>query len=259
MTITFVGWPDPPSRVVASYKEVHVWDANVDALACLHERSDVLAEDERQRAARFHFERDRCRYIRTRTLVRCILGHYIGIAAHQIAFTYGRYGKPDLAPSTNAAVENSVRFNLAHCGGRVLCVVTDRREVGVDLERLRPVPDVEQIAAQCFSSDEFEALHSLPTDAQTLAFFRCWTRKEAYVKARGVGLNWPLNKFAVTLTPHVPAQLLYIAGDPVEAQRWSLCELTPSSDYIGALAVEGYAWRLICWRCPESFVRTGDW
>jgi len=129
--------------------------------------------------------------------------------------------------------------------------VTYRRAIGVDLERIRRQPAEEQIAERFFSPREVEALHALPVSMREDAFFTCWTRKEAYVKATGDGLSLPLDQFEVSLTPGEPATLLNTRWDPNEACLWSLRELIPGPGFVGAIAVKGHGWRLACWQWPE--------
>jgi 4'-phosphopantetheinyl transferase len=128
-----------------------------------------------------------------------------------------------------------------------LYAVTRAREVGIDVELIRSDLKIEQIAERFFSHHEIATLRALPTELRQSAFFRCWTRKEAYIKATGKGLSLPLDQFEVSLTPGEPAALLSTQPDPNEAQRWSLRELTPAPGYAAALAVEGHGWCLACW------------
>jgi 4'-phosphopantetheinyl transferase len=137
---------------------------------------------------------------------------------------------------------------LSHSDGLVLYAITRGREVGVDVERLRPDFAVLEVAKKFFSRREVTALVALPENQWPKAFFNCWTRKEAYIKARGEGLTLPLDRFDVSLVPGEPAALLYTNDDPQEASRWSLQELVPESGYVAALAVEGHDWRLKCWQ-----------
>jgi 4'-phosphopantetheinyl transferase len=123
--------------------------------------------------------------------------------------------------------------------------------VGIDLEYIRSDLAVEQIAERFFSRREIATLRALPIDLRTYAFFLCWTRKEAYIKARGEGLSLPLDQFDVSLIPGEPAALLNTQRDLYEVSRWSLQELTPAPGYAAALAVEGHGWHLACWQWPD--------
>jgi 4'-phosphopantetheinyl transferase len=206
-----------------------------------------LSEDEGARAARFYFQKDREHFIVARGLLRSILGRYLDSEPSTLRFSYSNYGKPALVGAEEAAL----RFNLSHSGGLALLAVTRGREIGVDLERVRPDFVDDQIAERFFSPREVARLRALPPGVQLEAFFTCWTRKESYIKAHGEGLSLPLDGFDVTLTPGEPAALLSTRGDLREAALWSLRALHPWPGYVAALAVEGHDWQLKTWRWPE--------
>jgi 4'-phosphopantetheinyl transferase len=238
-------WCFPPEAPLLGRDEVHVWRATLDETpspidSFLH----TLAADERTRAERFHFPRDRERFIVARGVLRAILGLYSNSAPECVSLRYSSHGKPHLASESGGA---AIHFNISHSHGVALYAVTRAREVGIDLECIRSDLAVQQIAERFFSHREIATLHALPTDLREAAFFRCWTRKEAYIKAKGEGLSLPLDEFDVSLTPGEPAALLRTQRDPDEAHRWSLQELTPAPGYVAALAVEGHGWRLACW------------
>ncbi|HLC42886.1 MAG TPA: 4'-phosphopantetheinyl transferase superfamily protein [Methylomirabilota bacterium] len=207
-----------------------------------------MAEDERRRAERFKFEKGRCQYIVARARLRAILARYLHVEPGRVQFSYTSYGKPLLADEFQ---NHGLRFNVSHANGMALYAVTRGREIGVDLEYTGRRIDADRIAERFFSDREVSKLSSLPTHARELAFYTCWTRKEAYIKAKGTGLTLPLKSFDVSLCPREPAALLRTEGDPREASRWSLNELRPSSGYVAALAVEGRDWRLKCWSWPD--------
>jgi len=242
-------WPHPADRVVLPRDEVHVWRATLDVgLAHVHGFERTLAADERARAARFHFDTHRNRFIVGRGLLRTILGRYLGMAPDRLQFHYSPLGKPALPAGSES---KSIRFNVSHSGGVALYAVTRGRGIGVDIERIRPDFANEEIAGRFFSPREVAALNALPPQSRLDAFFACWTRKEAYIKARGEGLSLPLNCFDVSLAPGEPAALLAVHDDPGEAARWSIREPFPGPDYVAALAVEGRDWRLKCWQWPH--------
>jgi 4'-phosphopantetheinyl transferase len=217
----------------------------------IHRLRHTLAADELERAERFHFEKDRQHFIAGRGLLRLILGHYLDTTPSQLRFHYSDYGKPALVLSPRQAPLN---FNVSHSYGLALYAVTLGREVGLDVEKIRSDLEYEEIAERFFSPRESAVLLRLPTEVKPRAFFNCWTRKEAYIKARGEGLSLPLDQFDVSLAPGEPARLLDVRGDPQEASRWSLQALKPVSGYVAALAVEGSDWHLKCWQgeFPES-------
>lgn len=244
----FSSWCPPPEILTLDSSEVHVWRASLDLPASRTQRLEQpLSLDEREKAERFYFQKDRKRFIVTRGLLRMILSLYLEIEPGQLRFDYDIYGKPTLARESGEA---GLCFNLSHSHGIALYAVTRNREIGVDIERVRADVEIQQIAERFFSPQEYETLCALPSNMQAEAFFACWTRKEAYIKARGEGLAFPLNQFDVSLAPGEPAALLSTKGDPQEASRWSLHELDPGPGYVAALAVEGYGWRLKCWQWP---------
>jgi 4'-phosphopantetheinyl transferase len=231
--------------VLLSSGDVHVWCASLDQEALqLQNLKCTLTTDELSRAERFYFQRDREHFIVARGLLRAILSLYLETAPDQVRFSYGPRGKPALAITSG---KDRLCFNLSHAGGLALYAVAKGREVGIDLECSRPIPDAEQIAKRFFSPRENTVLQTIPSIMKQEAFFNCWTRKEAYIKATGDGLARPLDQFDVSLRPGEPAKLLSVDGDAREASRWSLRELTPAPSYLAAIAVEGHGWRLACW------------
>ena len=190
-------------------------------------------------------KQDRHHYIVARGGLRTLLGHYLNCIPQALRFAYTTYGKPALI---DAASPESIRFNLSHSGDLVLYAFTRGRELGIDIEWMRPDFARDQIAEQFFSARENTALRALDASQRVIGFFNCWTRKEAYIKARGQGLSLPLNQFDVSLTPGEPAALLQTHDIPEEASRWTLCALNPGPGYAAALAVEGVDWDLATWQ-----------
>ena len=247
--MTALEWLPPPADLTLSSDKVHVWRASLEVTASrVQTLQNTLATDELSRAERFYFEKDRKRFVVARGLLRAILSRYLSIEASQLRFCYSPYGKPALATTPGQDV---LSFNVSHSHGLALYAVTRGREIGIDLERVRADLDCEQIAARFFSPRENAVLRALPTELKSKAYFNCWTRKEAYIKARGGGLSLPLDQFDVSLAPGEPAMLLNTSGDRQEATRWSLRALTPGPGYVAALAVEGHGWRFECWQWPE--------
>lgn len=193
---------------------------------------------------RFRFERDRRRYLVGRGLLRMLLGRYLDVSPHAVSFDYGAAGKPHLAPGL---APQPLQFNLSHSGGLVLIAVTSGRALGIDVEQVRSDVEVGEIAARFFSRNERQALAALSGTGQIDAFFDCWTRKEAYVKARGDGLSLPLDQFDVSLLPGEHVRLIATRPDTAEARRWRLTALDVGDGYRAALAVEGDGWTLQCW------------
>ena len=242
-------WCSPPETFTLGSDEVHVWRATLDQIPSqIQSFLHILAADEQARAERFYFERDREHFIVARGVLRAILGFYLNSAPECLSFCYSSHGKPALTGESDG---DAIRFNLSHSHGVALYAVTRGREVGIDLERIRFDLEVEKIAERFFSRREVATLRTLPPEVQRQAFFLCWTRKEAYIKARGEGLSLPLDQFDVSLVPGEPAALLSTQRDPYEVSRWSLQELTPAPGYAAALAVEGHGWHLACWQWPD--------
>lgn len=218
---------------------VEVWRAPLDLT---DERRAALfatlSGDERERAARFAFERERNRFIAGRGTLRLILASCLGCGPAELRFDYGPRGKPALG---GAARASGVFFNLAHSHGRVVYAVTRGRTVGVDLEKVRPEVEHERLAQRYFAPGEVAALAALPAEERRRAFFTCWTRKEGYLKATGDGLATPLDSFEVPLAPGATAALVCHRTDPGEVARWSLADLDAGPDYAAALVTEGAA------------------
>ena len=219
--------------------EVQTWrvplDVPPETSARLYE---TLSGDERRRSARFRFEGDRRRFIVAHGALREILGRYLGARPNQLRFVNNAFGKPALSPEFGKRLE----FNLSHSADLALVAVAADAKVGVDVECVRPQPDCAQIARHFFAPAEVHQLEKLPVHLQVHAFFDCWTKKEAYVKACGEGLGMPLTSFSVPLTTDHGASAITVAP-----RRWSLYTLRPGPGYIGALAIAGSGWRLSQW------------
>jgi 4'-phosphopantetheinyl transferase len=227
-------WTAAPAHPRLGPDELSAWLIPIDAAPHrLRDLTETLSPDEQQRAARFHFERDRVRFIAARGALRRILGRYLNRPPAEIAFAYSPYGKPSLS------AEPWLSFNISHSGDWAICAFAQGRRVGVDIELIRRELGEETIAERFFSPREVADLRSLPADEQPAAFFRCWTRKEAFVKARGEGLSLPLDRFDVSLRPDAPPALLRTLDDPREAARWSMLALSAPPDYEAAIVVEG--------------------
>jgi len=216
--------------------DVHVWRLRLDLPTDqVHALREVLSADERERAGRFVFDEHRNRFIACRGQARSVLAGYLGAAAGELRFRYGPRGKPAL----EAPWGELLTFNISHSHDLALCAVACGRELGVDIEHIRPPSDFDGLAAHFFASSEVNALRSLPEETRLESFFRCWTRKEAVLKAVGTGLALPLDRIVVTLGPDKPAQLLACDEDPGGPADWTLFHLDPGHGYVGALAARG--------------------
>ena len=235
---TSLKWEHPPARYDLAGNEVHVWrlpldlqPVELDALGLL------LAADEWTRAERFRFPEHRCRFIARRGSVRTILGRYLDVPPQSLIFDKNKNGKPFIPADANATPP---AFNVSSSQDLALLAVAPNRRLGVDIERMDPKHADRQVAESHFSSVEKEALKNLPESQRLEAFFHCWCRKEAFIKAVGKGLSFPLNRFAVSVGSDRPAEL--IACDPslgFHQSDWSLHDLPPVLGYAAALAVHG--------------------
>jgi 4'-phosphopantetheinyl transferase len=234
--------------ILLNNDEVLVWRISLDLAASGLERLRlVLSPDERERANRFHFEVDRRRSVVGRGYLRLLLGEILDLPADKLQFASDEFGKPGLIP---AAQGLPLQFNLSHSGDLILIAITKGRAVGIDVERIRTDLNVDEVAARFFSATERKLLASLAGPERHEAFFTCWTRKEAYLKARGVGLSAPLDQFDVSFLPNEQARLLETRHDPDDAGRWRLLPLGVSAGYVAALAANGSNWELKCWDLP---------
>jgi 4'-phosphopantetheinyl transferase len=223
--------------------EVHVWKVNVDqAPSELGPLWELLQTDEHDRAARFRFPRDKRRFVARRGVLRHILCAYTGEKPAGLRLAYGPFGKPSLASDSAAA---GVHFNLTHSAGLVLYAVALNRQVGIDTERILAEALSEPLIQRLMSPGELSVFRGLSPSAQCKAFFDCWTRKEAYLKGLGVGLQTEPNTFAVSLAPEFPATLLEGAD-----QRWTLHSLSSADGYSATVAAEGHDWtvNLLDWK-----------
>ncbi len=221
--------------------EVQVWHADLDAFGSQSSAVATLSLDEQARASRFRFERDRRRFSAGRHILRRLLGRYLEIHAGDLEFQCSAYGKPELS---GKQANSGLMFNVSHSGAVALFAFALRRAVGVDVEQLRPDVELCGIAKEFFSESEQASLLSLQKDLQPSAFFACWTRKEAFVKAKGEGLSLPLNDFDVSLIPGQPARILATRPNAQERDHWSMWNLDAGRGFAAAVVVEGQELRL---------------
>ena len=225
-------WACPAERPVVSTDVIHVWRASLEIEpATLQRLKSTLAKNELERAQRFIFDQDRNRFIAARGILREVLARYLQCAPQTIEFVYGARGKPAIS---GGGSRDPLRFNLSHSHDLALIGLAREREIGIDLEMIRPDFASEEIAKRYFSAKEIEELSRLPADLRTEGFFLCWTRKEAYIKAKGEGLHIPLDSFDVSLTPGLSLKL-----NSSDCSRWSMFSLAPKSGYVAAVVEEG--------------------
>ena len=197
--------------------------------------AELLSEDEQQRASRLVFQRDRARFIVARARLRQLLGARLGVSPAAIEFSYGARGKPALAARF---AHCGVCFNVSHSEDVAVYGFALDREVGVDVEAVRELPDADEIAARCFSLREYEAYLALSERDRPLGFFNCWTRKEAFIKAIGDGLTQSLERFEVSLAPGEPAMILRVGGRAGEQCGWRLQGFAPAPGFVAAIVIE---------------------
>jgi 4'-phosphopantetheinyl transferase len=222
--------------------EIHVWPISLAVSDEVHaECCALLTEEELARARQFLHTEHQKRFVAGRGRLRQILSRYLASSPAEVCFWYTSYGKPFLADEA----EHLLRFNLSHSADQALLAVTREWSIGVDLERIRPDFATDEIAQRFFSQQECTELRQLPADQRAEAFFRCWTRKEAFIKAIGEGLSYPLDGFAVSLAPGEAAQLRWVRREPEAPKRWHLRELPAPPGFLAALAVEGKVERVV--------------
>lgn len=232
-------WPAGTPERPPEAGEVQLWLADLDRPpARLARLAASLDPAERERAARFRFDVHRDRFTAGRGLLRRLLGRLLGMPPEEVGFRYGRKGKPDLAlPPGRAGAD--LRFNLTHSANGALFAVSRGRTLGVDLERLRPLDDADALVERFFHPAERRVFADLAPKERLSCFYSGWTRKEAYVKARGDGLSLPTTEFEVVLAPGEPPRLVGFEREPEEVARWSFASFEPARSFLGAVAVEG--------------------
>lgn len=229
-------WQLPPKQLSLSPSEVHLWRVFLDhPIMPVEQLAQTLSADEYVRAERFYFERDKNRFIVARALLRTILGSYLSLAAQQVQFCYGHRGKPALA---KIHAQSGLYFNLSHSQELAICAVTRDRDLGVDLEFIRPINEAEQIAKRYFSGRENAVFQALSPDQKTAGFFHHWTRKEAYLKAIGDGLAADNDCFDETVATAE-------SRESDRAIRWFLRSFSPAPNYQATVAVEGKGWDIV--------------
>ncbi len=247
--MTSIDWGAPPGHLTLTGSAVHVWRAALSVaekeVAAL---GSLLNADEQVRARRLRFEDKRRSFVAARGILRCILARYLSLSPQQIQFSYSAHGKPELAPSQATGLQ----FNLAHSGDLAVVALAHARPIGIDLEQLRPVETLDQMVDGYFAPAERAAFQRLPPERRLSAFFAAWTRKEAYLKARGEGLTLPLDQVVVTLSPDEAPAVLADRQRPQNTAPWVLLDLEPAPGYRAALAVPGPVGELAAWQWPAS-------
>lgn len=216
---------------------VQVWSAALDiGTDTLNACRALLSKDENDKASRFHFGQDTIHYIAARGFLRSLLARHISINPEQIIFDYGLYGKPTLTQEHNL---QGLNFNLSHSGGIALCAIAYQRNLGIDIEKKRYIKDCKDVAQSCLTQEELESLIPLSKEEYSTGFLKLWTQKEAYIKALGQGLSYPLQEFCIPYKSGVVPIFAYDRHDPQQKGRWEFHDIDTTNDYIATLAVEG--------------------
>ena len=240
-------WSEAPSPPTIPIGRVDVWRVRLDAPPMAGSEGNVLSPDEIARASRFHFEKDRIHFTRCRSALRGLLAGYLAIPAAEIRFEYLASAKPQLAAEQNP---RALQFNVSHSAGMALIAVGSEHRLGVDIEKIRSDVDTALLAERFFSLRERAGLQALPEHLRVPGFFACWTRKEAFLKAIGDGLSFPLADFSVTTHPDLDPELEEISGNTEAGKQWFLADLSVFDGYRATVAVEGAFFRL------ETYSRT---
>jgi 4'-phosphopantetheinyl transferase len=220
----------PPKELPVG--SVHLWQRTLEnSAADLDDCYALLNSAEREKAARYRVEQPRSDYVLTRGTLRSLLAKYLQQDPSEISFRYTKHEKPYLAGVTD------LRFNVSHSDGLALLGFTRTREIGVDVEKIRPQVDVRQLTERFFSLQERAAMRDLSGDDLHTAFFRCWTRKESYIKASGEGLSLPLHQFDVSIEEDPKQALLGTRPDAAEVYRWSIRNVSVRDGYAAAVCV----------------------
>jgi 4'-phosphopantetheinyl transferase len=240
----------PPDILVLEQPHIHVWRFSLDpGEADVVRLRSVLSPEEICRWAQFRFARDRRRFVAAHGMLRVLLSLYTGEAPADIRMSTNAYGKPEL-PGTRGSRRPA--FNLAHSGEIGLLAVGPQENLGVDIEGIREDVDPLAIAGDFFSPEEVGHLRGLPAGLRQDAFFRCWTRKEAFIKGKGKGISIPLDSFSVSLRPYDDPAVLMSRVDPGDLQRWSMVDLEPGAGFAGALAADTRHFLVHRWTVTRS-------
>lgn len=243
-------WPLAPETIRLEPRHVHVWAAShnefVDQAPAL---GALLSPAEQVGAESFKFDEDRNRYVIRRGLARLILSRYLEQLPAEIEFQYGAFGKPEVRLAGAGA---PLYFNTSHSGEIAICAITSACPIGVDVERTREIPDTEETVRRFFQPREVETFMALPTGSRLQAFYACWTRKEAVLKATGEGIAESRAMVEVTMAPEDKPAVVFVPGDRQAHKEWQLHQFSPASGYVGCVAYRNAALTLDRWRIGKS-------
>ncbi len=241
------GWREISEIPPVAPAEIHVWRISLARPSAeISQLQNILSADETKHAARFHFAHDARRFIVRRAVLRQLLAANLDLCPEEIEMISANFQKPKIATVQNS---RRLQFSASHSGDWALIALAQNCEVGVDVEQHRPLPDAADLVKSFFSDWEIAEFTRLPEPARMEGFFNCWTRKESFVKALGLGLAYPLKQFSVTLAPGQPAALVEFAGDANAREKWSMISLDVASAHAAALvfeaepvAIRGFEW-----------------
>lgn len=246
--MTLVNWKKPDTNAFILDSNIHIWHFEFSAFKDdldLYEK--VLSNDEIKRADKFYFKIDRKRYIVTRSILRIIISKINRVPPQEIIFKFNEYGKPQLS-----APVSGIYFNSSHSGNKGMTAITDIAEVGIDVEQHRKNMATEKIAKRFFSSKEVEEFTALQNNSKQTGFFNGWTRKEAFIKALGLGLAMPLKNFDVSLTPQKKVQIYGIRRINEIPENWTLLDIPIQSTYSAALAIKSQMYTVYYWMADKE-------
>jgi 4'-phosphopantetheinyl transferase len=240
-------WTEPSEVPTPKPDEVHVWRISLAGQPGETARlKELLSPEELDHAGHFHFAHHQRRFIIRRAVLRQLLAACLGGSPGAVQWEFGSHGKPVVPDQTD---DRDLRFSCSHSDDWALIALARGRELGVDLEQHRPMPDAAEVANRFFAPAEIRELTSLPPALKAAGFFNCWARKEAFIKALGLGLSYPLNRFVVSLAPEKPAALLAVEDDPEAVKKWRLMTFTAIPACSAALVFEG----------PAAALKYFDW
>jgi len=245
MNIEKTGWANAAPNGIISSNEVHVWRfCQEETHSQIETLQGILSPDELARSEKFHFEKDRKKFILTRGTLRNLLGSYLGKDPQQVRFNYTSFGKPFLAIDSE---NDNIRFNLSHSGEVVLYAITRNQKIGIDIEQVRDHTDVMAIAKRFFSPGEIGELEKANKKNRTELFFRYWVRKEAFVKAMGKGVSFPMERLDVSSLNEI-SPIIKVTEENNETACLNIQELLPGDGYVAAIATEANDPEISCWQ-----------
>jgi len=242
--VTFTAFSRPSRQLQLDFGEAHVWRASLDdAVHPKEAYENLLTDMERDKAARFLRKRDGDRYILSLGILKTLIMGYLGSGPDRLQFSYGPNGKPTLDAGSGA---DTLCFNMAKSAGYAVFAFAQGREIGVDIEQVRKIPEMEHIVSLFFSEAEQVTFGALPPPKKERAFFDGWTRKEAFVKGLGVGLSMPLGKFGIMLNPGNPVCFVHLDKDLASLGEWTIWDVSVLPGFSAALAVKGSQRTILC-------------